>query len=248
MAYVVELKKYEYTGPLDMLLDMISHAKINIRDIFVSEITEQYLSSMSQIDDLDMDSASEFLQMAATLLEIKSRSLLPKPPKEEDPDEETPEEALIRQLEEYKKFKEVSSEMKQLEEEAKQLITKLPEEYPLPPPTIELTGLTLSGLARAFARVLRRLEEQAENEQFEKFSQREVRKEVYTVGQCMARIQKRVKSGSVSFFSLFDDAPDKDEVITVFLALLELLKLNRVRAVQKSEYEDIIIEKNPEGQ
>lgn len=243
MAYVVELKQYEYTGPLDLLLDMISHAKINIREIFVSEITEQYLEAMKQIDDLDMDSASEFLQMAATLVEIKSRALLPKPPEPEDPEEESPEEALIRQLEEYKKFKEISREMKQLEDEAREYITKLPEEYPLPPPTIELTGLTLAGLAKAFARVLKRLEEQAENEQFEAFSRREVRREVFTVGQCMARIKKRVKNGPVSFFSLFEDAPAKEEVITVFLALLELLKLSQVKATQKDEYEDIIIEK-----
>lgn len=243
MAYVVELKQYEYTGPLDLLLDMISHAKINIREIFVSEITEQYLEAMKQIDDLDMDSASEFLQMAATLVEIKSRALLPKPPEPEDPEEESPEEALIRQLEEYKKFKEISREMKQLEDEAREYITKLPEEYPLPPPTIELTGLTLAGLAKAFARVLKRLEEQAENEQFENFSRREVRREVFTVGQCMARIKKRVKNGPVSFFSLFEDAPAKEEVITVFLALLELLKLSQVKATQKDEYEDIIIEK-----
>ncbi len=243
MAYVVELKQYEYTGPLDLLLDMISHAKINIREIFVSEITEQYLEAMKQIDELDMDSASEFLQMAATLVEIKSRALLPKPPEPEDPEEESPEEALIRQLEEYKKFKEISREMKQLEDEARDYITKLPEEYPLPPPTIELTGLTLSGLARAFARVLKRLEEQAENEQFENFSRREVRREVFTVGQCMVRIRRRVKNGPVSFFSLFEDAPAKEEVITVFLALLELLKLSQVKATQKDEYEDIVIEK-----
>ena len=241
MAYVVDLKRYEYSGPLDLLLDMISHAKIDIKDIFISEITEQYLESMSQLNDLDMDSASEFLQMAATLLEIKSRALLPKPPVEEDPDAESPEEALIRQLEEYKRFKEISQEMKQLEEEAKSLLTKLPEEYPLPPPTIELTGLTLAGLTKAFARVLKRLEQQAENEQFEQFSKAEMRKEVYTVGQCMARIQKRIKSGPVNFFALFEDAPTKEEVITVFLALLELLKLNKARAEQKSEYEDIII-------
>ncbi|MBQ3169478.1 MAG: segregation/condensation protein A [Clostridia bacterium] len=241
MAYVVDLKQYEYSGPLDLLLDMISHAKIDIKDIFISEITEQYLESMSQLNDLDMDSASEFLQMAATLLEIKSRALLPKPPVEEDPDAESPEEALIRQLEEYKKFKEISTEMKQLEEEAKSLLTKLPEEYPLPPPTIELTGLTLSGLAKAFARVLKRLEEQAENEQFERFSKAEMRREVFTVGQCMARIQKRIKAGPVNFFSLFEDAPTKEEVITVFLALLELLKLSKAKAEQKNEYSDIII-------
>ena len=243
MAIVVDLKKYEYTGPLDMLLDMIHEAKIDIKDIFISEITEQFIASVANIGELNMDNASEFIQMAALLVEIKSRSLLPKPPEPENPDEESPEEALIRQLEEYKKFKETSADLKRLEEEAKDLITKLPEEYPLPPPTIELTGLTLPGLARAFARVLRRLEEKAENEQFEKFSQREVRREVYTVAQCMVRIQRRVKTGSVSFFSLFEDAPSKEEVISVFMALLELLKLSRVRARQADEYGDIIIEK-----
>ena len=96
MAYVVDLKKYQYTGPLDLLLDLIHEAKIDIKDIFISEITQQYLDSMSGIDQLDMDSASEFLQMAALLMEIKSRSLLPKPPAPVDPDAETPEQAIKR--------------------------------------------------------------------------------------------------------------------------------------------------------
>ena len=79
MAYVVQLKDFE--GPLDLLLHLISRAKVNIRDIFVSEITEQYLQSIEDLSGLDMDAASEFLQMAATLLEIKSRALLPKHPR-----------------------------------------------------------------------------------------------------------------------------------------------------------------------
>ena len=81
MAYHVRLKEFE--GPLDLLLHLIARAKVDIRDIFVSEITEQYLASMEDIHSLDMDTASEFLAMAATLLEIKSRALLPKPPKVE---------------------------------------------------------------------------------------------------------------------------------------------------------------------
>ena len=97
MAYYVSLKQFE--GPLDLLLHLISKAKVDIKDIFVSEITEQYLASMQDIDELDMDSASEFLTMAATLLEIKSRALLPRPPKDEEDGEETPEQALIRRLE-----------------------------------------------------------------------------------------------------------------------------------------------------
>ena len=156
MAYIVSLKQFD--GPLDLLLTLISNAKVDIQDIFVSEITEQYLESMRLVDELDMDSASEFLQMAATLLEIKSRAMLPKPPKPENEDELSPEEALIRQLTEYRQFKEASERMHALEEEARALMTKMPEEYPLPPPNVEITGLTLDKLVRAFQRVLERAE------------------------------------------------------------------------------------------
>ena len=176
MAYIVSLK--EFDGPLDLLLTLISNAKIDIHDIFVSQITEQYLETMSLVDELDMDSASEFLQMAATLLEIKSRAMLPKPPKPEDPDELSPEEALIKQLEEYRQFKEVSSRMKQLEEEARALLTKLPEEYPLPPPNIEITGLTLDKLIKAYRKVLERAE-RAEAD--DRMASREIRRDSFTV-------------------------------------------------------------------
>ena len=124
MPYIVSLKQFD--GPLDLLLTLITSAKLDIQDIFVSEITEQYLESMKLVDELDMDSASEFLQMAATLLEIKSRAMLPKPPKPEEEGALSPEEELIRQLTEYKQFKEISARMHQLEEEARALLTKLP--------------------------------------------------------------------------------------------------------------------------
>ena len=156
MAYVVSLKQFD--GPLDLLLTLISRAKIDICDIFVSEITEQYLEQMQGVDELDMDSASEFLQMAATLLEIKSRALLPTPPREPEEGEETPEQALIRQLTEYRAYKELSHDLQALEEAAKRMLSKLPEEYPLPPPEFELTGLSMEGLSRALMRILSRLE------------------------------------------------------------------------------------------
>ena len=155
MAYTVSLKQFD--GPLDLLLTLIGKARIDIQEIFVSEITEQYLAYMAGVDELDMESASEFLQMAATLVEIKSRAMLPKPPRVEDEEGLTPEEALVRQLTEYKKFKEASREMQKLESEAREILTKLPEEFPLPPQEVELTGLTLEKLTRAFARVLKRL-------------------------------------------------------------------------------------------
>ena len=82
MAYQVHLKQFD--GPLDLLLHLIEQAEVDIKDIFISEITTQYLAYMAQVDELDMDTASEFLTMAATLVYIKSRSLLPRPPKEEE--------------------------------------------------------------------------------------------------------------------------------------------------------------------
>lgn len=236
MPYIVSLKQFD--GPLDLLLTLISHAKLDIQDIFVSEITEQYLESMKLVDELDMDSASEFLQMAATLLEIKSRAMLPKPPKPEEEGELSPEEELIRQLTEYKQFKEISARMHSLEEEARALMTKLPEEYPLPPPNIEITGLTLEKLAKAFQRVLARAEIREENEQM---ASREIRRDSFTVAGCMAFIAKRLRQGSCRFDQLFGEHYTREEVITMFLAILEMAKLNRLRIEQDNAYDDIFL-------
>lgn len=232
--YVVSLKQFD--GPLDLLLTLISRAKIDIKDIFLSEITEQYLLSMSGVDELDMDSASEFLQMAATLLEIKSRTLLPVPPRAPEDEEETPEEALIRRLTEYKAFKELGERMQVLEKEARDRLTKLPEEYPLPPPTYELTGLTLEALTAAFERVIRRAEA---HEDAQRKISHEIRRDVYTMQNCMNRIQKRLSKGNARFSELFEEVPGKVELVSVFLALLELLRLGLVRVKQAAIYGEI---------
>ena len=234
--YIVSLKQFD--GPLDLLLTLITHAKVDIHDIFVSEITEQYLESMKLVDELDMDSASEFLQMAATLLEIKSRAMLPKPPKPEDENELSPEEALIRQLEEYRQFKEISGRMQELEKQARALITKLPEEYPLPPPVTEITGLTLEKLQRAFLRVLERARAQ---EAGERMASREIRRDSFTVSGCMARIQRRLNRGTFAFSELFDEDMTRAELITMFMALLEMVKLGRVAVKQERAYEEIYL-------
>ena len=237
MAYTVSLKQFD--GPLDLLLTLIGKARIDIQEIFVSEITEQYLAYMAGVDELDMESASEFLQMAATLVEIKSRAMLPKPPRVEDEEGLTPEEALVRQLTEYKKFKEASREMQKLESEAREILTKLPEEFPLPPQEVELTGLTLEKLTRAFARVLKRLEESRSGSG----PQRHIRRDTYTVGQCMARIGRMVRKGRCAFTALFEDAADRDEVITMFMAMLEMVKHSRLHFSQESTYGEIYLER-----
>ena len=214
----------QFDGPLDMLLFLIGKAKIDIKDIFVSEVTDQYIQSVQTAPDLDMDDASAFISMAATLLEIKSRALLPKPPKE---DEEDPEQALIRQLEEYQRFKEIAQNMQGFEKAAAQMFEKLPEEYPLPPPTLELKNLTMEGLLAAFARVMARVS---------------IVRDEYTVPRCTAHILKRLKKGPVRFEELFSPAPTRDEVVTLFLALLELLRLGRAAVAQDGVFGDMVLE------
>ncbi len=227
----------QFEGPLDMLLFLIGKAKIDIKDIFVSEVTDQYIQSVQNAPDLDMDDASAFINMAATLLEIKSRSLLPKPKVEDG--EEDPEQALIRQLEEYQRFKEIAQNMQGFEKAAALMFEKLPEEYPLPPPTLELKNLTMEGLLAAFARVMARVKE--EDEEPIQTARRIVRDE-FTVPRCSAHILKRLKKGPVKFDELFSPQPSRDEVVTLFLALLELLRLGRVSAEQDGIFGDMVLE------
>jgi len=234
MALTLHLSQFD--GPLDMLIFLIGKAKINIRDIFVSEVTDQYIQSVQNAPDLDMDDASAFISMAATLLEIKSRALLPKPQVEE---EEDPEQALIRQLEEYQRFKQIAQDMQGFEKAAALMYQKLPEEYPLPPPTLELTGLTMDGLLAAFARVMARVKDDPEEPV--QAARRIVRDE-YTVPRCTAHILRRLKKGPVHFDELFSESPSRDEVVTLFLALLELLRLGRAGVSQDGVFGDIVLE------
>ena len=235
MAYVVSLKQFE--GPLDLLLHLITRAKVDIKDIFVSEITEQYLASLDGIDELDMDVASEFLTMAATLLEIKSRALLPRPPKEEEEGEESPEQALIRRLEEYKLYKESAGRMKEFEQAAMQVFSKLPEEYPLPPQPVELTGLTLQGLVRALERIIAR--QTQEDDPGRVF--RAITRDKFTIEQCTFNLTARLRKGPVLFSDMLSQQVTRDEIVSYFMAMLELLKLGKLHAQQEQAFDDILI-------
>ena len=235
MAYVVSLKQFE--GPLDLLLHLITRAKVDIKDIFVSEITEQYLASLDGLDELDMDVASEFLTMAATLLEIKSRALLPRAPKEEEDGEESPEQALIRRLEEYKLYKESAGRMKEFEMAAMQVFSKLPEEYPLPPQPVELTGLSLDGLVRALERIIARQSQQADPGRVF----RSITRDRFTIEQCTYNLTARLKKGPVLFTDMLSDEVTRDEIVSYFMAMLELLKIGRLHAQQERAFDDILI-------
>lgn len=233
MAVHIKLKQFD--GPLDLLLTLVGKAKIDLKDIFVSEITEQYIEAVRTAVDFDMDEASEFIAMAALLVEIKSRALLPRPPK---PDEEDPEQLLIQRLIAYKQFKETAQQMTTFEKSARDIFGKLPEEYPLPPATMELDGLTLEALWQALKRVQER---QPKEPREVTFHLRDIRRDSFTVEGCMEAIESRLSVGVVRFEQLFSDMPDREEVVTLFIALLELLKLGKAHVLQDTTFDDMTL-------
>ena len=235
----LQLKLSQFEGPLDLLLHLLEKDKIDIKDIFVSDITEQYLNYVADLSQLDMENASEFLTVAAHLLEIKSRSLLPKPaPLEEG--EEDPEQALIRRLTEYKMYKEAGEKLHDMEEENLKVYYKLPDEMHMQE-RIELEDMKLDALMQAFREVLRRVESKAPPRQ------REIQRDTYTVKGKMAYIRRRLASKKeISFFDLFEEDGNKSEVVTTFSAMLELWKNRYLNLTQLENFGDITVRLNVE--
>lgn len=238
MAMSFQLKDFD--GPLDLLLQLITKAQVNIRDIFVSAITDQYIEAVRNASDLDMEDATDFLVMAATLLEIKSRAMLPKPPVLNE-DEEDPEAALIRRLEEYQRFRETAAAMTRLEKAAAHYFTKLPEEYPLPPPEVELQGMTLQGLTDAFIRIWMRKPVAQEEREVNHYAPRDIHRDEHSVQTCMLELLQGVRSRAHGMLleEAFSLVPTREEVVTYFLALLELLRLGHAHIIQEGIYGNI---------
>ena len=228
--YSTKLANFE--GPLDLLLHLIKEAKIEIKDIFVSEVTEQFLAYINGVSVLDVDKASEYLNMAATLLEIKSKSLLPKIEILEDDD---PEQTLIRQLEEYKLFKEASEKLKVQENVSR--FYKEPDKT-VGEIKVVYTDFNLDGLINAFSKLLMRVEDKTRHENVLK----EIPKEVFTVKDKVKQIREvLLERKNVSFFELFSHYVTKNELITAFQAMLELLKLQYITVEQNGMFEDITL-------
>lgn len=235
----LQLKLNQFEGPLDLLLSLLEKDKIDIKDIFVSDITEQYLAYISDINSLDMENASEFLTVAAHLLEIKSRSLLPKPPVLEE-GEEDPEQALIRRLTEYKMFKEAGIKLQEMEQENLGVYYKLPEEMNMQQ-RIELDDMKLDALMEAFAQVLSRFENKTVKKQ------REIKRDTYTIKGKMSYIRRRLAvNKKMSFFDMFEDDGNKSEVVTTFAAMLELWKNHFLKLKQEENFGDITVFLNME--
>lgn len=234
----IKYKIENFEGPLDLLLFLIRGSKLDIKTIKLSEITEQYLEFMNQLTDLKMERASEFLEVAATLIEIKSKSLLPKPVIETE--EEDSETTLLKRLEEYRLFKEQTEELKK--QENLNRFYKEPEksanDY-----RIILKDFSFDKLIDAFAKVLYKAEVKVEIP-----LPREIAKDRFTLAEkASAIIADLEKHEKVMFFDLFSADYSKSEVITTFMAILELLKCEQILVSQTEHYSDIEIRKNIES-
>jgi len=243
MSYKIKIDAFE--GPLDLLLHLINRLEIDIYDIPVAEITDQYVSYIHTMKELELDVASEYLVMAATLLAIKSKMLLPKHEDEWDAEEEEfiyeedPRDELVMQLLEYKKYKEAAGEFKHLEAERALIYTK---------PPIDLTpfssdanvekaelDVNLYDMLGAFQKLLRR-------KRLQRPLQTRITRQEVSIERRIGELREtlRAKGNKVPFTSLFVD-DNKEQLVVTFLAILEMMKQNEVIVEQTNNFEDIFI-------
>ena len=238
--YKVRLEIFE--GPLDLLLYLIKKTEVDIYDISIEKITKQYLEYLQLMRMLNLEIAGEFLVMAATLMLIKSRMLLPAEERAEqqaldEEDEEEPRWALIRQLVEYKKFKDVAAHLGKCEMMQEQIFSRHGAaaaegggaELPL-------GDLSIFDLINAFNETLKRV---AQRENL-----REIFEETFSVSDKIEEILWLLtEKGSVRFHDLFEHAATRGEIVATFLALLELIRLKQIRARQRVHFGEIEIVK-----
>ncbi len=215
-----------FKGPLDLLLVLIKKNKVNIYDIPISSILDQYLEVMATMKELDLEVSSEFLVLAATLLQIKSKMLLPKADDEEE--EEDPREELVKRLLLYKEFKEKAGYLKTRENEGYKMFFKLPEVIEAPPVIYDYSNLDGDVLLKAYKTTFLNIERKMPPPKksfsgivgHEKVSVREKVKRIWN---------KIVKKSKVLFKDIFSDVSSKPEAVASFLAVLELIKLKKIR-------------------
>lgn len=236
----VTFKLPRFEGPLDLLLHLIKRDEIDIYDIPIAHITKQYLETLEIMRALDLEVAGEFLVMAATLMRIKAKMLLPLPKSDEDEDEGDPREELVQRLLEYRLYKEASETLKGHEGERRALYERglVPAEDELGP--LPLAPATLFDLLDALNRVLARRPERAVYE---------VRTEAFDIEDKMSLIARTVaEDGRLLFSTIMLQARARMEIVVSFMALLELVKLGQIVVVQDANFADILILPNrPEG-
>lgn len=234
--YKVKLDVFE--GPLDLLLYLIKRDEVDIYDISIERITKQYLSYMEAFQVLNIELAGEFIVMAANLLYIKSRTLLPVDQQmaEEDAEEDDPRWELIRQLIEYKKFKEAAARLRDIEALQENLFPRVPV-VPELAENLLVEEVGIFDLIHAFQKILKRLDKKTED-------LREIFEENFTVSEKIDYLLKVTSSGvSMRFEELFADVASRAEIVVTFLAMLELIRLKQLRVRQESQCGEIWIDR-----
>ena len=236
MEYKVKINEFE--GPLDLLLHLIKEAKVEIWDIKIEEIVEQYLRYIEAMKEMNLDVASSYLVMASELIELKSKMLLPRKEEQQEMEEEIdPREALIQRLVEYQKYKEVTKEFKELEEKRKDIHTKLPEslmEYQEEDMIIN-SDLHVEDLMLALKKVLQRKELDKPlktNVTTKEISISERRKSIKNI------LKERKK---VDFYELFEETT-REYIVVTFLTILEMAKKQELTIRQENNFDHIVCE------
>ena len=230
-TYTIRLPQFE--GPFDLLLFFIERDELDIHDIPIAKITDEFLAYIRQMEALNIDLASEFILVAATLMRIKAKMLIPRKPLDEEGNEIDPREELVARLLEYKRYKSVIDDFRKLEEdrsfrnprhnisgEIQKIATKALVD-------VELESLTLFKLMKTFQRVLARMEDKSQ-----KIVHRVYRYSFTVQGQQIYLLSRVKKGKKTDFESIFSICKDRMHAIITFLALLELLNLQKMQCIQ----------------
>lgn len=231
MEYSIKINEFE--GPMDLLLHLIKKSEIDIFNINICEITDQYLDYLSKMEELDLDIASEYLTLAAELMEIKSYTLLPKKEKEVE-DEEDPKERLVKRLLEYQQYKEITSSFKELEQTRKEYFTKELSDLRVYQEEINEVKLDFSmdDLTHAFEEFLKRKEDS-------KPLNTKITKKEYSVSIRCNEIRSLLKSKKkINFDELFENF-NKEYIIVTFLSILDLAKKQELDINQDDNFNTI---------
>jgi segregation and condensation protein A len=247
--YNVKLETFE--GPLDLLLHLINQAEVDIYDIPVAPITDQYMTYVQAMQELHLDIASEYLVMAATLLAIKSKTLLPKQEELFDEEllmeEEDPRDELMNRLIEYRKYKEAATDLKEKEEKRSLVHTRPPEDLePLiseaDKSEVAIQGVSLFDMLSAYQKLMKRKSLKVPR-------MTTVKTQEYSIEDRMNEVIEFINhlpSNSCNFEDLFP-VPEKGHVVVTFLAILELMKTKTIRCEQEGNFSDITIFKQEGG-
>ena len=228
-----------FAGPLDLLLHLIKKEDVDIFNIDIDKITKQYLEYIQLMENLNLDIASEYLIMAAELMEIKASSLLPKKEIEEDEFEEDPKEQLIKRLIEYEQYKEVTDKFKDLENYRHEVYTRQTDELInyKEETTNKDYGIEINDLVKAFKDFLKRKE-------LDKPLKTKIAKKDYSVNIRSQEIKNIIKTKKkVSFFELFETY-NKDYIVITFLSILSLTKNGEIKINQDHNFNNITLEEN----